>query len=111
MFSRKHTLNTEDFEKTMAQGQSFISRFFYLKVFKNNTGKTKAGVAVSKKLVDKITTRNRYKRILRHILKINLPNLEAGYNVILIAKPNIKGEKFKSLSEDAKYLLQKTKIF
>lgn len=111
MISKKYRLNTEDFEKTMLRGSSFTSRFFYLKTTKNNLGSIRIGVAISKKLADKITTRNYYKRILRHILKNNLSDFKFSYDIVLIAKLNIKGEKFKSLSEDAKSLLQKAKIF
>ena len=61
MFPAKYRLNTQEFERTMTRGSSFTSKYFYLKVFKNNTGKVKIGVAVSKKLAINAVVKNYYK--------------------------------------------------
>ncbi|OGZ63058.1 MAG: ribonuclease P protein component [Candidatus Spechtbacteria bacterium RIFCSPLOWO2_02_FULL_38_8] len=110
MFSKKYRLSVKEFENTIKKGKSYSSKFFFLKLLKNNYGVIKIGVAVSKKLAPKSAQKNYYKRILRHLLKESCPKTSVHYNVILTAKENIKNVKFNDLKQDAIELLQKTEL-
>lgn len=108
MFSKKHRLNVKEFNKVLNSGKSFNSYFFYLKILKNDLGFVRIGVAVSKRLGKMPSQKNYYKRVLRNLLKLSLPSLAIGHDIVLIAKENIKNRKFQELEKDAIKLLQKT---
>jgi len=108
MLPKKHRLDAKEFSRTIENGKSYSSKYFYLKILRNDKGKTMVGVAVSKKLGKSAVHRSYYKRLLRHLLTKSLPGLRAPHNIILTGKENIKDKKFEELEKDAGQLLQKT---
>ena len=108
MFSKKYRLSVKEFNKVLNSGKSFSSHFFYLKILRNDLGFIRIGVAVSKKLGKASVHKNYYKRVLRSLLKLSLPSMATGHDIVLIAKENIKNRRFQELEKDATELLQKT---
>ena len=111
MFSKKHRLNTREFEHTLAKGHVHRGRFFYVRITKNNLGIVRVGVAVSKKIAKAPTKKNYYKRVLRHVVHEAIGNLNLGFDIIIIGNEDIKNRKFEDLREDAIQLFKKTNIF
>ena len=107
MFSKKYRLSVKEFDEVLNKGKSFSSHFFDLKILRNNLGFVRIGVAVSKKLGKASSQRNYYKRVLRNLLKLSLSSVAVEYDIVLIAKANIKNRKFQELEKDAINLLQK----
>ena len=111
MFSKKHRLNTKEFEYTLAKGRVYRGRFFYVRIIKNNFGIIKVGVAVSKKIAKTSVKKNYYKRVLRHVAREAIGNLNLGFDIIIICNEDIKNRKFEDLREDAIQLFKKTNMF
>lgn len=107
MFPKKHRLSVKEFNKVLNDGRSFNSHFFYLRILKNDLEFIRIGVAVSKGLGKAPSRKNYYKRVLRNLLKLSLPSMATGHDIVLIAKDNIKNIKFQELEKDATELLQK----
>lgn len=111
MLKKNKRIGVKEFKKTMSEGKSFKSNYFYLRVLQNETGRLLTGVAVSRRLAKKAYRRNYYKRLVRHILKESVPHFDTGYNIVITANDNVEGKSFEELVEDAKKLLRKAKIF
>lgn len=99
-FSRLRS--SKDFKRVYQGGQRVANRdqvVFFLK--SEITGETRIGFSLSKK-IGTATVRNRLKRLLREAYRRNETNVKKGYDLIVIARPPLKG---KSLQEIEKALL------
>ncbi|MEX0878070.1 MAG: ribonuclease P protein component [Candidatus Spechtbacterales bacterium] len=110
MIPQKHRLDSKSFEDTFRKGKSFKSTSFFVKVVKNSTKNTRVGVGITKKLTKKAVKRNYYKRVLRHLIKSVLESTTPGYDVVIIANENMRGQKFDKLQKEMYELFRKTGI-
>jgi len=74
-----------DIKKVFARGRGFFNPFFNLKYLPAG-GAVRFTVVVSTKVSKKAVKRNRLKRIIREILRLNLKNFPLG-DYALILKP------------------------
>jgi len=110
MIPQKNRLDSKSFEYVFQKGKSFKSASFFIKIVKNNTKHARVGVGVTKKLTKKAVKRNYYKRVLKHLVKNVLENITPGYDVVIIANENMRGQKFDKLQKEIYELFFKTGI-
>lgn len=94
----------------MKKGKSVRGETLFLRVLPNSEGKTRIGVAVSKKLAKSVPKKNIWKRRLRHITKEALGNFHREFDIILIAGERASKKPFQELVREAETLLQKSDI-
>jgi ribonuclease P protein component len=88
---RRHRLSrSRDFDAVYRQGRSTSTRFLVLYWFPREDGEQepRLGIAVPKKIGSSVT-RNRIKRQLRETWRALLPELPAGRDYVLIARPGL----------------------
>lgn len=89
MLKRKHRLAKEsEVKQTFAKGRSFFSPYFLLKVLKKPQQTAKFTVVVSTKVSKKAVVRNRVKRLVREVLRLNIGKFASGSYVISV-KPSV----------------------
>jgi len=101
----------KDFQSISGKGKELRNGFLILKFLKNNLEISRFGFVVSKKISNKATIRNKVKRRLREILRIYLPKIKLGYDLIFFTRKGIEEKKFQEIKEKVEYLLTKAKIF
>ncbi len=74
-----------DFRRIYARGKSAVSPCVVIYCRKNRLGLNRMGFTVSKKM-GKAVVRNRVRRRLREIMRLNGSRLEQGYDLILVAR-------------------------
>ena len=98
-----------EFSEVYNNGRSVVDRFLVFYYLPKGQPFSRFGFSVSKKL-GKAVVRNRYKRILREICRTNSINIECGYDCVIIARPRIVGEKYKTIEHSFMRLAQKAKL-
>lgn len=74
-----------EFRRMYQKGKSSVNSFLVLYIRPNRLGHNRLGVTVSSKL-GKAVTRNRIRRRLREIWRLNDPQLRQGYDMIVVAR-------------------------
>jgi len=97
----------KDFENVFKKGQGFKEDFLYLKIKKNNPESSRFGFVVSKKFSQKATERNKIKRRLRELVKVKLPKIKEGIDVVIIVMPGFKTDDFLELEKIVNKLFKK----
>ena len=100
----------KDFEKLFKEGKSFREKFLVLKINENNLNNNRFGFIVSKKISKKAVTRNKIKRQLREIIRKEINNYQKGFDIAVIALPDIESKSFEEMSQALECILKKVKI-
>ena len=98
------------FENIFKRGRSVKEDLLSFKWRPNGLKVSRFGFIVSQKVSKKATVRNKIKRRLREILKLNLPRLEKGIDGIFIAFPGSEERNFYDMEASIKNIFIKTKI-
>ena len=94
------TLNLNNqFRRLYQKGTSHVSPSVVMYVKQNGLAYNRLGITVSKK-IGKAVVRNRAKRRLREIYRINLPVLKTGYDFVLVARGRTTTVPYPKLASD-----------
>jgi len=83
-YTRSLTRNYE-FKKLYNKGKSAASKSVVVYCIRNNTAENRLGITVSTKLGGAVQ-RNRIRRRLKEIYRINETSFHTGYNIVLVAR-------------------------
>lgn len=100
-----------DFERLRRDGKAYHHSLLTLSVASNERGYNRYGFIVMKRLGPAVT-RNRVRRLLRETVRLLDPRLQAGFDIVIIARRGAVDQPFaliqqvvESLMADAKLLL------
>ncbi len=96
-----------EFRRIYRKGKSAVSPWLVLYCQKNRQGRTRLGVTVSTKL-GKAVVRNRVRRRLREIWRLNQDALQPGWDIILVARGRSVHASYKKLNDTYLRLLEET---
>ncbi|MBR0162050.1 MAG: ribonuclease P protein component [Oscillospiraceae bacterium] len=88
-----------DFRRVYARGKSAASPRVVVYCRKNRLGVNRTGFTVSKKLGHAVV-RNRVRRRLREIVRLNSPQFRQGYDLIVVARTRAVDSEYRKLEED-----------
>ncbi|MGI6711253.1 MAG: ribonuclease P protein component [Bacillota bacterium] len=98
----------EDFKKTYQKGWKVVGPYLILYYRKNNLDIYRIGFSVSKK-VGKAVVRNRVKRILREICRLNEELFPQGWDFIFIARNRVKDVNYRVVERSLVKMVHKVK--
>ncbi|WP_446898167.1 ribonuclease P protein component [Clostridium sp. LBM24168] len=99
-----------EFRIVYKRGKSFSNNLLVLYIYKNKKGFNKLGISVSKK-VGKSVIRNRIKRLIKEIVRLDCDNLKMGYNFVFIAKNASNDKSYTDIESSVKYLIRKAGLY
>ena len=96
MDARVTVKQNSDFRRIYRRGRSAVSGGVVVYCLKNRKGMSRLGVTVSTKLGHAVV-RNRVRRRLREIFRLNQSGLAQGYDMILVARTRAVGAEYREL--------------
>ena len=108
---RKNVLRRQkDFSTIYKKGKSMGGRYVVLFYRKNGLDYNRLGFLASKKVGNSVV-RNRARRLMKESYRKAEPNLQKGYDIILIARNGIQLAKCDAVYRSMSSLLKKSGIF
>lgn len=96
MNSRFTLKKNSDFHRLYAKGKSSANRFLAVYCRRNGRGVNRMGYTVSAKLGGAVV-RNRVRRRLREIARLNAPALKTGWDIVVVARSRAVGAEYAEL--------------
>lgn len=110
-FLKKIKIKNRDFKKILRKGQRIKHNKLILVYIENNLKKTRAGFLVSKKISKKAVVRNKLKKRLREIFRLNIERIKSGYDLVFIPLPGLEEEKFEQLKKTFFEIIKISNLF
>ncbi|MFH0856794.1 MAG: ribonuclease P protein component [bacterium] len=98
----------KEFENIFENGDSFFTKILGIKYVKNEINITRFGIIISNKVSKKAVVRNKIKRRLREILRLNFDQIKKGCDIAILARPGISNCEYDELEKNIEYALRKT---
>lgn len=112
MLPRKHTINKKkEIETLFQKGRSSFGGPCGVKVIKNNSEITRFAIVVPAKVAKKAVARNTIKRRLSEIARKELPFLQEGWDVFVLALPPAQGQTYRQLQQSLTHHLRRLHIY
>ena len=94
-----------EFRRIYRKGKSVVSPYMVLYCQKNRQGRTRLGITVSTKL-GKAVVRNRVRRRLRELWRLNKQDMVPGWDIILVARVRAVEASYQKLDKAYRKLLR-----
>jgi ribonuclease P protein component len=104
MLIKEHLTHPDQFNLVYNEGNTQTDRFLVLKYRPNELEYIRFGISVSKRIGIAVV-RNRVKRVLREILRLN--NLKPGWDIVIIARNPASNGNYALLNNSAINLLSR----
>jgi len=100
---------SRDFKKVFDHGKSLGGSTVAFYFLPNDLGFPRAGFIASKKVSKRAVDRNRAKRLMREVFRLNKHRLKP-YDLVFIARKGILGKKYQDVEKDFLSLAKKAGI-
>ncbi len=112
MLLKKYKLRKKnDFKYVFENGKYQNNSFIRLKIVKNNQIEiSRFGFMVSSKISKKAVERNKIRRRLERIVQLNIRKIKTGFDVIILAKPEINKKDYMEIQKDLVNLFTKINL-
>jgi ribonuclease P protein component len=111
MLTKQHRLTKErDFKQVLTLGKSFFGPSFKLRYLAKKEGPLRVAVVVSAKISKKATVRNKLKRRIRDIFRLNLDKIKDNYDIITYLSHQSLKKSYPELKQEVLVSLNKAKL-
>lgn len=98
-----------NFQNVYKNGVSYANKYLVMYVLENRTDNLRLGISVSKKVGNSIV-RHRLTRLIRESVRLNSGSILKGYDIVIIARANLKGKNYADTEGALLHLLRLHKI-
>ena len=99
-----------DFQRVRREGKSHASPRLVLAFLQNELAYSRFGFVVSKRL-GKAVRRNKIKRRMREAIRLQIPYLKPGFDLVLIARQPVNQASYAQIEQDLVNLLTKSDLW
>lgn len=101
----------KDFDKIFKEGKGFFAGSIGIKSAPNDFVYSRFGIIVSNKVSKKAVVRNKLRRQIREIIRLNLKNIKNGMDVAIICNPGLEKKEYKEIENELLQILKRVKLF
>ncbi|MEA2088332.1 MAG: ribonuclease P protein component [Patescibacteria group bacterium] len=111
MLPKKERLqHRRDFDNAFKSSKGVFTKIVGIKFIANGLENSKFGIIVSNKISKKAVVRNRIKRQIREIIRLNLENIKKGFDIVIIIRIGIVGKKYQEIEKNILNIFKKIKL-
>ena len=99
----------KDFQVVYRQRKSFANRLLIMYINKNQLGKNRLGISVSKKVGNSVV-RHRLTRLIRESYRLNEESFLLGFDIVVIAREQSKGSSYAEIKDALLHLAKIHKV-
>jgi ribonuclease P protein component len=111
MVPAKHRLRGDaNFQRLMSRGRAFFSSFLTVRLVPNKEKVSRFAFVVSAKTSKKAVERNKLKRKLREIVRLELVKIRPGYDILIAGRKPALGGDYWTLKKELFGLLKKARL-
>ncbi len=111
MLPKAHKLKKDnDFKNVFKKGKYSQKEFIKIKFSKNDLEISRFGFMIGLKISKKAVERNRIRRWLQETIRLNLEEIKTGFDLIIMASPEILGKKHQEISDNLINLLKERQL-
>lgn len=112
MLSKAHRINKRnDFDGIFRRGGVSQNSFLAIRFLPNQNKFSRFGLVISVKAAKKAVSRNRLRRRLNEILRLNLQKIRPGWDIVLIAKAKLAEADYSAIQMTLFDLLKKKDLY
>lgn len=100
LISKYRLSKSHEIKEVFKSGKSFGSGLFQIRFVPAALGLKKFAIIVGLKVSKKAAIRNRIKRKISEIIRLNISKVKPGYFIVILVKPQAANEELKNLEED-----------
>lgn len=100
----------KDFEVIFKKGKSFKNSFLLFKTLPNNLKDTRFGFVVSNKVSKKAVVRNKIRRRMGEVIRLNLNDIKKGIDVVIVVLPGFEKKDFTETKEVLNKILRELNL-
>ncbi|QXM07023.1 ribonuclease P protein component [Crassaminicella indica] len=97
------------FKRIYSKGNSLANKYLVLFYLKKKQEYNRVGFIASKK-VGKSVIRNRARRLMKEAFRLYSSDIQRGYDLIFIARVNMKDAAYKDVEKAMMHILKKSKL-
>lgn len=98
-----------EFKKVYSVGKNYWNRNFVLYAKKNKLDETRVGFTITKKHGNAVI-RNKIRRRMKEIYRLNFHNIKDGYDLVFIPKRNVIDISYKELEGSIIHIMKIAKV-
>lgn len=111
VLSKKYRVTKKkDFEKVFKFGYFFSEKFISVKTAENGLPLSRFGFIVSLKVSKKAVIRNKTRRQLQEVIRLHLKDVKRGFDIVVMAKPEIIGKDYWEIEQALLGVLSKAEL-
>lgn len=111
MLSQKYRLTKEkDFKKIRSFGRSFFTPCFRLRHMNTDAELSRFAIIVSTKTSKKATVRNRVKRQIREIIRLNRTKIRDGHDIVISVNSKALNKSYQEIEKEILSVFKKAKL-
>ena len=101
----------KEFNNVFQNGRASYDKIMGIKAIATKLGSSRFGILVSNKISKKAVERNKIKRQIREIIRLQLDKLKPGYDCVIITLPPILDKKYQEIVKSINNNFRKLKLY
>ncbi len=97
---------TKEYDRVFKNGKKFSGTFLKIHILKTAANKGKNGIIISRRIKGSVR-RNRYKRLLREVFRLNQHEFAAGVEVVVVLFKKTEKDSYAVMEDEIKRLMSK----